>query len=179
MAAVLVSGCGGQQDDTDPNDRIVLGGGRALTQIPPQDRKPAAVATGPDLDGTGTVTTNHPGKVTVINVWGSWCAPCRKEAPDLNAASAETKDVAVFVGLNVRENNQAAARAFVRSFEVPYVHSYDPNGAQLVVFAGDLAPNAIPSTLIIDPQGRTVARIVGIVTKATLVQLIRDVNEGR
>ncbi len=179
MAAVLVSGCGGQQDDTDPNDRIVLGGGRALTQIPPQDRKPAAVATGPDLDGTGTVTTNHPGKVTVINVWGSWCAPCRKEAPDLNAASAETKDVAVFVGLNVRENNQAAARAFVRSFEVPYVHIYDPNGAQLVVFAGDLAPNAIPSTLIIDPQGRTAARIVGIVTKATLVQLIRDVNEGR
>ena len=176
---MAVSGCGGQQDDTDPNDRVVLGGGRALTQIPPPERKLAAVATGPDLDGSGTVTTNHPGKVTVINVWGSWCAPCRQEAPDLKAASAETEDTAVFVGLNIGEADPAAARAFVRAFDVPYAHIYDPKGTQLVAFSGDLAPSAIPSTLVIDPQGRTAARIVGVVTKTTLVQMIRDVSEGR
>ena len=178
MTLLALVGCAGRSD-TDPNDRLVLGGGQTFTLIPPADRKPAAVASGPDLDGTGTVTTANPGKVTVINVWGSWCAPCRLEAPDLNAASARTRDDAVFVGINVRDYDPVTARAFVRAFEVPYAHIYDPQGAQLVLFAGDLAPNAIPSTLIVDRQGRTAARLVGAVSETTLVQLVADIGAGR
>ena len=179
-AALLLSGCGSSQNNGDGVDQVGVGvDGKALTQIAPADRTPAAVATGPDLDGTGTVTTRHLGKVTVINVWASWCAPCRKEAPDLNEASTESKDVAVFIGLNVRESSEAAARAFVRSSGVPYAHIYDPNGTQLLAFAGELSPNAIPSTLIIDREGRTAVRVVGTVTKTTLIQMIREVSEGR
>lgn len=158
-------------------EQEVLGGGRALVVVAPGDRKPAAVVTGPDLDGTGTVTTKHPGKVVVLNVWASWCGPCRQEAPELNAASRALDKQAVFIGLNVREASPEAGQAFVRAFEVPYAHIYDPDGAQLVRFAGDLSPNAIPSTLIIDRKGRTAVRIAGPVTQDTLVQLVRGVAD--
>lgn len=113
--------------------------------MPPPERTPAAVATGADLDGSGTVTTHHPGKVTVVNVWASWCAPCRQEALDLNAASTETTDIAVFIGLNVRESSQAAARAFVRSFEVPYAHIYDPDGDSYLPSRGSCRPTPSPA----------------------------------
>jgi len=180
MLLTLLAACGeGRIDDVNAYDRQVLGGGKALVVVDPAERKPAAVATGPDLDGSGTVTTSHPGKVVVVNVWASWCAPCRQEAPELNDASKDLADDAVFIGLNVREASPDAGRAFVRAFEVPYAHLYDPNGVQLIQFSADLSPNAIPSTLIIDRQGRTAVRIAGTVTRTTLVQLVRDVAAER
>ncbi|HEX6758830.1 MAG TPA: TlpA disulfide reductase family protein [Propionibacteriaceae bacterium] len=146
-------------------------GGQSLTQVAVAERRPAPVATGPAL-GDGTVSTgNYPGKVVVINVWGSWCAPCRKEAPDLAAASKENADVAQFVRLNVRDYDPAPARAFVRAFKVPYPSIYDPRGAQLVKFT-DLPPSGIPSTLIIDRKGRIAARVVGTISQTTLTQMI-------
>lgn len=177
LGLLALAGCGGGSalDDTNPYDRQVLGGGKALLVVPPAERKTAAIATGPDLDGTGTVTTAHPGKVVVMNVWASWCGPCRVEAPELNDASRDTAEDAVFIGLNVREASPTPARAFVRTAEVPYAHIFDPDGSQLVRFSSDLSPSAIPSTLIIDRKGRTAVRIAGQVTRTTLVQLVRDV----
>ncbi len=136
---------------------------------------PAAVAVGPALapGGAEVRTDRFPGKIVVLNVWGSWCAPCRKEAPDLVAASAETADVAQFVGLDIRDYDPAPARAFLRAFAVPYPQIYDPQGTQLVKFT-DLPPSAVPSTLIIDREGRVAARVVGATTKTTLVQVVRD-----
>ena len=130
--------------------------------------------------GTGTVSTDdYPDRVVVINVWGSWCGPCRLEAKDLADASRETAKTAAFVGINIRDTNPDAARAFVRAFDVPYPHIYDPNGAQLVRFAGTLPPNGIPATLIIDRDGRIAARVVGVVDKTTLLGLINDVYQGK
>lgn len=180
LLALLVATACSEQSSVVRNagaDREVLGGGKALVVVDVQDRKPAAVVTGPDLDGTGTVTTDHPEKVVVVNVWASWCGPCRQEAPELNAASRALDKQAVFIGLNVREASPEAGRAFVRAFDVPYAHIYDPDGAQLVRFANDLSPNAIPSTLIIDRKGRTAVRIAGPVTQDTLVQLVRGVAD--
>ena len=79
-------------------------------------------------------TADYPGKVVVVNVWGSWRGPCRKEAPDLAAASQDSADVAQFIGLNIRDYDPAPARAFVRAFNVPYPSIYDPRGAELVKF---------------------------------------------
>lgn len=175
-----LTGCAEQVSvtrDANAADRPVLGGGKALVVVAPEKRKLAAIATGPDLDGSGTVTTSRPGKVVVLNVWASWCGPCRQEAPELNAASRALADDAVFVGLNVREASPTAGQAFVRAFNVPYAHIYDPDGAQLVRFSADLSPNAIPSTLVIDRQGRTAVRIAGTVTQDTLVQLVRGVAD--
>ena len=77
----------------------------------------------------------------MINVWGSWCGPCGAKAADLAAASRRTARIAAFVGLNIRDPQPAAPRAFVRSYDIPYPHIFDPTGTQLVRFAGTLPPN--------------------------------------
>jgi thiol-disulfide isomerase/thioredoxin len=114
-----------------------------------------------------------------VNVWGSWCAPCRSEAPDLVAASEELADDGVeFLGINSRDLDRAAARAFQRRFEVPYPSIYDQQGRTLLAFRGTLSPNAIPSTVVIDQEGRVAASVIGEVTRSTLVGLVEDVVRG-
>ena len=182
---MLAAGCAAERPTVQRNDSATdtgyVGGSSSLTQVPPADRKPAPTVTGPQLsDLTKTVSTaDYPGKVVVVNVWGSWCAPCRKEAPDLAAASRATTDTAAFVGLDVRDLDPAPAEAFVRAFDVPYPNIYDPDGSELVKFGGNLPPAAIPSTLIIDKKGRIAVRIIGVISKNTLVTVINDVDQGR
>ncbi|GMA19221.1 TlpA family protein disulfide reductase [Arsenicicoccus piscis] len=129
------------------------------------------------MDGR-TVTTGHPGKVVVVNVWASWCGPCRKEAPDLAAASRDTAGTSRFVGLNIRDQRDAA-QAFSRAFNTPYPSIFDPEGKQLVKFSGQLTTTAIPTTLVIDRHGRSAARITGPVDRRTLVELITDTAKGK
>ena len=174
---LLLAGCTtqtGGDEQTRTSSPTGFVGGQSLTQVPAADRRPAPAAAGPALDGTGTVSTaNYSGKVVVVNVWGSWCGPCRKEAPDLVAASKATAEEAQFVGIDVRDFNPAPARAFTRAFKVPYPQIYDPQGTQLVQFT-ELPPSGIPSTLFIDRQGRIAARIVGTISEASLIQMIND-----
>jgi thiol-disulfide isomerase/thioredoxin len=135
---------------------------------------------GPALGSNQTISTQEfRGKVVVINVWGSWCPPCRKEAPDLQAASVETKDIAQFVGITSKDYDPAPAQAFVRSFKITYPSIYDPTGKVLLAFAGKLPPSAIPSTMIIDREGRLAVRVLSEVSKITLVDMINDVADGQ
>jgi thiol-disulfide isomerase/thioredoxin len=153
---------------------------RNLTRVPPDQRKELPAISGPALGSTQTISTqDFRGKVVVINVWGSWCPPCRKEAPDLQTASVETKDVAQFVGITSKDYDPAPAEAFVRSFKITYPSIYDPTGKVLLAFAGELPPSAIPSTMIIDRQGRLAVRVLSEVSKITLVDMINDVADGR
>lgn len=172
---------------TGPDEQTQSGGQvgyptvpRNLTRIPPDQRQELPTVSGPALGSNQTISTqDYRGKVVVINVWGSWCPPCRKEAPDLQAASVETKDVAQFVGITSKDYDPAPAEAFVRSFKITYPSIYDPTGKVLLAFAGELPPSAIPSTMIIDPQGRLAVRVLSEVSKITLVDMISDVAEGR
>jgi thiol-disulfide isomerase/thioredoxin len=151
-----------------------------LTRVPPDQRKELPAVSGPSLGDRRPISTqDYRGKVVVINVWGSWCPPCRKEAPDLQAASVETKDIAQFVGITSKDYDPAPAEAFVRSFKITYPSIYDPSGKVLLAFSGDLPPSAIPSTLIIDRQGRLAVRVLSEVSKITLVDMINDVADGR
>ena len=153
---------------------------RNLTRVPPDQRKELPTVSGPALGSNQAISTqDYRGKVVVINVWGSWCPPCRKEAPDLQAASVETKDVAQFIGITSKDYDPAPAEAFVRSFKITYPSIYDPSGKVLLAFAGDLPPSAIPSTMIIDRQGRLAVRVLSEVSKITLVDMINDVADGR
>ncbi|WP_375504912.1 TlpA disulfide reductase family protein [uncultured Jatrophihabitans sp.] len=74
-------------------------------------------------------TADYPGKIVVLNVWESACGPCRAEAPDLLQASHDTGDIAVFIGLNARDRQAAAAQAFIRSNKVDYPQIFDPAGS--------------------------------------------------
>lgn len=175
-AAVLAgAGCGKAGPSSEGG---FVAGSTGLTRVEVAQRKPAPVASGPGLD-SAEVTTSHPGKVVVVNVWGSWCAPCRKEAPDLQAAHEQTAAVAEFVGIDTRDPDPAPARAFQRTFNITYPSIYDPKGESLLAFSGELPPSGIPSTLVIDAQGRTAARVIGTVDKTTLVGLVNDTAAGK
>lgn len=171
VAAVLLSACGGAPSSQGG----FVGGDGTLSIVAADERQPAPVIAGETLDGEAWDSAQAAGKVIVYNVWGSWCAPCRAEAPALAAAAHATEDLAVFVGLNTRDLDRAAPKAFVRAFEVPYDNLYDPDGRLLLAFAGQLPASAIPSTLVVDRQGRVAARIIGEATEATLVGLVNDI----
>lgn len=169
-ASSLVTACG-----TPPRTSGgFVGGDGALTRVPVAERKPAPHITGELLTGGQFDSATLAGTVIVYNVWGSWCAPCRKEAPALVEASQKAGDKATFVGINIRDLDKAPAEAFVRAFNVPYDNIYDPDGRLLLAFANDLPASAIPSTLIVDAHGRVAARVLGETTSATLTGLVDD-----
>lgn len=178
VVALLLSGCGSGDVNTSQNGFV--GGEPGLTRIDPAKRKPAPQVSGQALAAGKKLSTGaYHGKVLVLNVWGSWCPPCRKEAPDLVAASKQTRSTAQFIGVNIRDSDPAPARAYVRAFDIPYPSIYDPDGTALLPFAGDLPLSAIPATLVIDTDGRIAARVIGTVTTTTLVQLINDIANGK
>jgi thiol-disulfide isomerase/thioredoxin len=112
----------------------------------------------------------------VVNVWASWCPPCRVEQPDLNEAAAELGDRVEFVGLNIRDASRDNAAAYVRNLEVPYASVYSADGAALLPFAGTLTPRSIPSTVVLDAEGRIAASVNGrIPTTQTLLSLVEAV----
>lgn len=172
---ILLAGCARTETDTGG---FVSGDG-TVTILPVDMRPMAPVIEGVTLDDQPWTSADVSNKVIVYNVWGSWCAPCVSEAPALVAASRRLADEAVFVGLNTRDFDKAAPRAFVRAYDIPYVNLFDPEGALLLRFSGELPPNAIPSTIVVDLNGRIAARIMGETTEATLVGLIQDVVAGK
>ena len=119
------------------------------------------------------------GKPVVVVVWGSWCTPCRAEAPDVVAAAQELGRRAQFVGINIRDPSTDQAKSFVRRFEVPYPSYYSPDGRALLAFQGTLTPNSIPSFVVLDGEGRVAASIIGkLPSTTTLVEVVKDVRAG-
>lgn len=149
----------------------------SLTRVEPAQRVAAPHITGKTLTGTDFDSATLRG-VIVYNVWGSWCAPCRKEAPALAAAAKATAGTATFVGINTRDTGTAQALALVRETGTTYESVFDPDGRLLLLFPS-LPPSAIPTTIVVDPQGRIAARILGETTQATLVGLVEDAAAGR
>ena len=115
----------------------------------------------------------------MLNVWGSWCAPCREEARTLGGAARDlAKDDVQFVGVNTKDSSPEQGQAFERRYDVPYPSFYDPAGRTLLAFHGTLIPSAIPSTVVLDAKGRVAASILGQVpSQQTLVDLVRDVQK--
>ncbi|WP_223396020.1 TlpA disulfide reductase family protein [Nocardioides rotundus] len=131
---------------------------------------------GEDLQGDPVSVTKMRGKVVVINVWWSLCPPCRTEMPELVEASEELGKDAEFVGINIRDNAVESARLFAEQFKVPYPSIYSPDGQALLPFAGTLSPRTIPSTVVLDRQGRIAATVIGpIPSKNTFVDLVEGI----
>lgn len=141
---------------------------------PPGERVDAPALTATTLDGEAFDLSGLRGSIVVINVWGSWCAPCRAETPDLvRVAQATASQGVAFIGINTRDN-RAAARAFVRSFKVPYPSVEDAEGQLLLNFHGTIPTSVVPTTVVIDRQGKVAARIIGPVSYNTLKGIVDD-----
>ena len=174
-ASALLAGCG----SVPVAEGGFVGGDGSLTRVAPDERRPAPRITGELLGGGSFDSDSLAGSVVVYNVWGSWCAPCRKEAPALEAASRSTAGVAQFVGINTRDLDQAPALAFNRAFGMTYLSVFDPDGRELLKFGTRLPPSAIPSTIVVDREGRVAARVLGEATEATVRGLVEDVAAGK
>lgn len=175
VAAALVGGC--SKGGTQTNDGGFVTGDGSLTRVAPKDRKPAPPLSGDDLYGRPLSAKTFEGKVLVVNIWGSWCPPCRKETPVLNKLARELESQGVqFLGIAVREG-PTASRVFAERKKVPYPSISDSDGSLLVGFANSLPAIAIPTTYVIDRQGRVAARFMDVATETTLRDLVTDVVE--
>lgn len=174
VGVLMLAGCSGPA----ATDQVGFqSGDGTVTIIPVADRRPAPVLTGTTLDGEQVSTADFAGRPVVINVWGSWCAPCRAEAPELVEAHQRLDGEVAFLGVNTRDLDVAPAQAFQRAFGISYPSIYDPDGELLLGFA-QLPPKAIPSTVIIDADGDVAARVLGAVDASTLDGILADIRTG-
>ena len=139
------------------------------------DRGDAVTLTGTDYEGEAVDTGAWLGDVVVLNTWYAACAPCRAEAPDLVALANDRADDGVQVlGINTTDE-AGAAHAFQRRFEVPYPSIDDRSGEVVATLSGTVPLQAVPSTVVLDREGRVAARVIGLAEGSTLTALVDDV----
>ena len=153
------------------NKNYVAGDG-SVTEFAKADRSAPVALKGTLFDGTAVNPDVLKGKVTVLNFWFAACAPCRVEAPQLEALHQEFKDQGVqFFGVNLRDE-KATAEAFDKTFNLTYPSFNDKDGAVLLSVSGIVPPNAVPTTLVLDKDGKVASRVLGEIEKSTLKALI-------
>jgi len=174
LAVLLaLTGCSGF---ADTGGKGYVSGSGQVTELAPSKRADPVELSGTTLDGDKLDLADLRGDVVVINLWGSWCTECRVEAPDLVAVATAYDDEPVhFVGINVREPSRDNALAYERTFGITYPSIDDQGGASLLALRGTVPPTAIPSTLVLDAEGRVAARILGEIPSQTT---LKDLIEG-
>lgn len=149
-----------------------------VQQYPPAERAGVEPFEATTLAGAEISRVDLEGRVVLVNVWGSWCGPCRVEAPHLAEVAAEYSeeygDEVLFLGVNVRDSPDAA-RAFERSFGIPYDSVHPDDSAQVLPrFGTALTTAAVPVTLVLDTRTRVASRVLGAVDASTLRALLDE-----
>lgn len=174
VAAAALVACSSSPIGAGADNQGYVSGTGVISKIDAGNRESAPTLQGPLLGGTGIFDlASTRGKVVVVNVWASWCSPCRSEAPALESAWNSLRSSPVqFVGINTRDRGPNA-EAFTRRFGMTYPSVVDEDGRLMLSFR-DLPPNAVPSTLILDRQGRVAVRVTGEVSESTVRGLVED-----
>ncbi|MCP9945070.1 TlpA family protein disulfide reductase [Streptomyces somaliensis] len=178
-AALALTACGGSPKGTSG------GGGNTnfVTDVDgiatlPKGKRPAPSGlAGETLRGDRLDVADLKGRVVVLNLWGDWCNPCRAEAPHFAKVAGDLKPRGVeFVGINTRSNRGKSIR-FEEDFGIPYPSLYDRYG-KIVLNGfpkGTVQPQAIPSTVVLDRDGRIAARVLKAVSEKELRSMIAPV----
>jgi len=177
-AAALALGaaaCGGgatAQDTAVGNGSSFVAGTYGTTVFQAGSRPEAPQVLGTTLAGGRFRLSADRGAVVVMNFWGSWCTPCREEAPALGALARQFSGSGVrFLGVDIRDD-PASAEAFMRTYRIGYPSLNDPNDLIALDFRATAPPAGIPTTLVIDRSGRIAARVIGPVSYDGLKALI-------
>ncbi|MEU6995649.1 TlpA disulfide reductase family protein [Streptomyces sp. NPDC046465] len=161
VVALALSACSSGGTSGGSGNTNFIAGSDGIATVKKGDRKAAPSLDGETLDGKSlNIAEDYKGKVVVLNVWGSWCAPCRLEAPHFVKVAEDTKAKGVeFVGINTRDPQRGPAIQFEKQHGIPYPSLHDPMGKLMLRFPrGSLNPNFIPSTIVIDREGKIAAR---------------------
>jgi len=173
LAVVLLTGwaSGGNSGVTD------VAGSTSAVLYSAGHRPLAPDFTATTLTGSRLSFSSYRGKVVVVNFWGSWCAPCRAEAPTLAVAAQQYQSAGVdFLGVDVRDT-PASALAFTREFGITYP-SVSDTGSQITLDFTSAVPIAgTPTTLVIDRTGRIAGAIFGTGTHQELADILAKVND--
>lgn len=164
--SILLTGCSGGSFSLSENSYV--SGEGVVTSITKADRKSAPVISGKSISGANIAIKN--GRIALVNVWASWCAPCRAEAPILQELTKEFPEVQ-FVGLLTRDSKENA-NAFLDRFKITYPTMADD--AILLDFQKSLPVGAIPTTFLIDKEGKVAARVLGEITYSSISKLLND-----
>lgn len=165
-AALLLTGC--SAGGFEPSDKSYVEGDGVVTVTSKSDRRSAPNIAGATL--TGAPVAIQRGKVALVNVWASWCSPCRAEAPILQELSQDFPNVQ-FLGLLTRDTKESA-NAFTKRFKISYPTISDDK--ILLEFRNSLPVAAIPTTFLIDKDGKVAARILGEIKYSSLRKLIEE-----
>ncbi len=176
--ALVVAGCSTGKDAvvTGGEFQFVAPDGQVRLRYDGDERKVVKGLTGPSLleDGETIAIEDYAGKVLVVNIWGSWCPPCRTEAPELQKVQDETGPSGVQVlGIDVKEHSPEPARDFANDRKLTYPSIYDESGRTLLAFRG-YPPNAVPSTIILDKRHRVAAIFLEGVLASDLTPVVRE-----
>jgi thiol-disulfide isomerase/thioredoxin len=166
-AAAALAGCSSGAGGSSSVGYVNVAVG--IAQINPADR-----TTAPELSGTTvagkTYTTSYTGHVTVINVWGSWCTACREEAPSFSEVSKKYAAKGVqFIGIDTLDND-AGAQSYESQFGISYPSLADPDETLVLSLKSIIPSEGVPSTIIIDGNGKVAVRAIGGITEPELDQ---------
>ena len=171
VAVVLwLVGCAPPDANTSPG---YVSGDGAVTEWKVGTRPGPLTLKGVDLTGATIDLADYRGQVVIVTTWYAGCPPCRAEAPDLVAIDARAD--AQVIGVNGRDD-AGTGLAFERTFAVTYPTIDDQDGRAIAALQGLVALNAVPTTLVLDPEGRVAARIIGRADPSTLGALVDEAS---
>ena len=181
-AAVIALGLSGCSSDPlaeqyrEGSNKNYIAGDGSVTEITLENRGDVITFSGTTETGATVSSADYLGNVLVVNFWYAGCAPCRAEAPDLEQVYTETAPSGVnFLGVNVRDQ-AATIDSFNVRFGITYPSIIDQDGQAQLAFAAQVPPNAVPTTLILDSEGRVAARILGQLKDPSILStLITDI----
>jgi thiol-disulfide isomerase/thioredoxin len=170
VLAVTLTGGSGQASDRD-----YIGGGTSAWLYKAGHRPAAPGFSGTTLTGAPLKSSSYKGKVVVLNFWGSWCGPCRGEAPTLAVLSEKyAKSGVSFLGDDVGDT-PTNALTFTKSMGITYPSLNDPGYQIAQDFGTAVLINDTPTTLVIDSTGHIAGVIYGTATYGVLDQMLHDV----
>ncbi|MGW1806390.1 TlpA family protein disulfide reductase [Streptomyces sp. NPDC002078] len=177
VAALTLSACGQGGTSGGGGNTNFVTGKNGIATVPAGKRASAPDLSGKTIDGRTLDVADYKGQVVVVNVWGSWCGPCREEAQYFAKVSKQYQGKGVqFVGINTRDTSTTPAVAFEKEHGIGYPSLYDPAGRLMLRFKkGTLNPQLIPSTLVIDKQGKVAARALEALDDTALLKMLKPV----